>query len=66
MVNGKNRKTVDIAKYLGDKFNSKRNYTDLCIDRLDRAQGSTFELIALYREVKSGTGLLETWCSFLD
>ena len=59
MVNGENIKTVDTAKYLGDKFNSKGNYTDLCKDRVDRAKGSTFELIALCKEVKFGTRQIE-------
>ena len=47
MVNGENIKLVEAARYLGDKFNSKINYTDLCKDRVDRAKGSTFELIAV-------------------
>ena len=55
MVNGENIKTVETARYLGDKFNSQGNYTDLCKDRVDRAKGSTFELIALCKEVKFGT-----------
>ena len=59
MVNGENIKTVETARYLGDKFNSKGNYTDLWKDRVDRAQGSTFELIALCREVKFGTCQIE-------
>ena len=72
MVNGENIKTVDTAKYLGDKLNSKGNYIDLCRDRVDRAKGSTFELIALCREVKSGTRqiknmlILHQSVSFLD
>ena len=45
--------------YLDDKFNSKGNYTDLCKDRVDRAKGSTFELIALCREVKFSTRQIE-------
>ena len=45
MVNGEIIKPVEDARYLGDKFNSKGNYTDLCKDRIDRAKGSTFELI---------------------
>ena len=59
MVNGENIKTVDNTKYLGDKFNSKGNYTDLCKDRVDRAKGSTFELIAICGEVKFGTRQIE-------
>ena len=59
MVNGENIKTVDTAKYLGDKFNSKGNYTDLCKDRVDRAKGSTFELIALCKQGKFGTRQIE-------
>ena len=55
MVNGENIKTVDTARCLGDKSNSKENYTLLCKDRVDRAKCSTFELIALCREVKFGT-----------
>ena len=58
MVNGENIKLVEAARYLGDKFNSKRNYTDLCKDRVDRAKGSTFELIAVCR-VKFGTRQIE-------
>ena len=55
MVNGENIKPVEAARYLGDQFSSKGNYTELCKDRVDRAKGSTFELIALCREVKFGT-----------
>ena len=58
-VNGENIKPVEIARYLGDKFSSKGNYTDLCKDRADRAKGSTFELIAPCREVKFGTRQIE-------
>ena len=59
MVNGENIKTVETARYLGDKFSSKGNYTDLCKDRVGRAKSSTFELIALCREVKFGTRQIE-------
>ena len=60
MVNGESIKTVDTAKYLGYKFSSKGNYTDLCKDAVDRAKGSTFELIeSLSREVKFGTRQIE-------
>ena len=59
MVNGENIKTVETARYLGDKFNSKGNYPDLCKDRVDRAKSSTFELIALCREVKFRTRQIE-------
>ena len=59
IVNGENIKPVEAARYLGDKFNSKGNYTDLFKDRADRAKGSTFELIALCREVKFGTRQIE-------
>ena len=37
MVNGENIEPVEAFRYLGDKFNSKGNYTDLCKDRVDRA-----------------------------
>ena len=37
MVNGENIKPVEATRYVGDKFNSKGNYTDLCKDRVDRA-----------------------------
>ena len=59
MVNCENIKTVETSRYLGDKFSAKRNYTDLCEDRVDRAKGSTFELISLCREVKFGTHQIE-------
>ena len=60
MVNSENKKkTVEVARYFGDKFSSKGNYTDLCKDRVDRAKGSTFGLIALCREVKFGTRQIE-------
>ena len=59
MVNGENIKTVETARYLDDKFNSKGNNTKLCKDRVDRAKGSTFELIAVCREVKFGTCQIE-------
>ena len=59
MVNGENIKAVEAVRYSGDKFNSKGNYTDLCKDKVDRAKSSTFELIALCREVKFGTGQIE-------
>ena len=59
MVNGENIKTVDTARYLGDKFNSKGNYIDLCEDRVDRAKGSIFDLIVLCREVKFDTRPIE-------
>ena len=56
---GENIKTVDTAKYLGDQFNSKGNYTDLCKDSANNAKGSPFELIALCKEVKFGTHQIE-------
>ena len=59
LVNGGNIKTVETARYFGDKFNSQGNYTHLCKDRVDRAKGSIFELIALCREVKFGTRQIE-------
>ena len=59
MVNGENIKPGEVARYFGDKFNSKGNYTDLCKDRVDRAKGSTFELIALCKEVQFGTRQIE-------
>ena len=59
MVHGETIKPVEAARYLGDKFSSKGNYTDLCKDRVDRAERSTFELIALCREVKFGTRQIE-------
>ena len=52
-------KSVGVARYLGDQFNSKGNYVDLCKERVGRSKGSTFELILLYREVKFGTRLVE-------
>ena len=55
IVNGENIKSVGVARYLGDQFNSKGDYVDLCKERVGRAKGSTFELIALCREVKFGT-----------
>ena len=55
MVNGENIKPVEFARYFGDKFSSNGNYIDLRKDRVDRAKGSTFELIVLCREVKFGT-----------
>ena len=58
-VNGENIKSVGVARYLGDQFNSKGDYVDLCKERVRRAKGSTFELIALCREVRSGTRQME-------
>ena len=54
MVNGKweNIKPVEVPRYPGGKFSSKGNFTDLCKDRVDRAKGSTFQLIVPCREVK--------------
>ena len=40
-------KLVNVAKYLGDSFNSKGSYADLCKDRVDKARDSTHELLAL-------------------
>ena len=59
VINGENIKPVETARYLGDKFNSKGNYTDLRKCRVDRAKGSTFELTVLNREVKFGTHQIE-------
>ena len=59
-VNGENIKSVGVARYLGDQFNSKGDYVDLCKERVGRAKGSTFELIALCREVKFGTRQIES------
>ena len=59
-VNGENIKSVGVAWYLGDQFNSKGDYVDLCKERVGRAKGSTFELIALCREVKFGTRQIES------
>ena len=52
-------KSGGVARYLGDHFNSKDDYVDLCKERVERAKGSTFELIALCREVKFGTLQIE-------
>ena len=54
-VKSENIKSVSVVSYLGDQFNSKGDYVDLCKERVQRAKGSTFELIALCREVKFGT-----------
>ena len=59
-VSNENIKLVNVAKYLGDCFNSKRNYADLCKDRVDRARGSTHELLALCGEITFGTQQIET------
>ena len=40
-VNNEKIKLVNVAKYLGDSFNSKGSYAGLCKDRVDRARGST-------------------------
>ena len=63
-VNNEKIKLVNVAKYLGDSFNSKGSYADLCKDRVDRARGSTHELLALGREeVTFGTQQIETMLS---
>ena len=49
-VNNEKMKLVNVAKYLGDSFNSMGSYADLCKDRVDRARISTHELLALCRE----------------
>ena len=54
-VNGENIKSVGVARYLRDQFISKGNYVDLCKERVGRAKGSTFQLIALCHEVEFGT-----------
>ena len=59
-VNNEKIKLVNVAKYLGDTFSSKGSYADLRKDRVDRARGSTHELLALYREVTFGTQQIET------
>ena len=69
-VNGENIKSVGEARYLGDQFNSTGDYVDLCKKRDGRAKRSTFELIALCREVKFGTRQIENmpilhWYVFL-
>ena len=53
-VNNEKLQLVNVAKYLGNSFNSKGSYADLCKNRVDRALGSTHELLALYREVNLG------------
>ena len=53
------KRLVNVAKYLGDSFNSKDSYADLCKDRLDRARRSTHELLALRREVTFGSQEIE-------
>ena len=58
-VNGENIKSVGVAKYLGNQFKSKGDYVDLCKERVGRAKGSTYELIAFCREVKFGTRQIE-------
>ena len=40
-VNNETIKLVNVAKYLGDRFNSKGSYADLYKDRVDRERGST-------------------------
>ena len=59
-VNNEKIKLVKVAKYLGDSFNSRGSYADLCKDRVDRERGSTHELLALCREVTFGTQQIET------
>ena len=63
-VNNEKVKLVNVAKYLGDSFNSKGSHADLCKERVDRARararGSTHELLALCREATFGTQQIET------
>ena len=59
-VNNEKIKLVDVVNYLGDSFNSKGSYADLCKDRVDRARGSTHELLALCREVTFATQQIKT------
>ena len=56
-INSKNLKSVDVARYPVDQFNS--NYLDFYKKRVGRAKGSTFELTALFREVKFGNRQIE-------
>ena len=58
-LNDENIKSAGVARCLEDQFNSKGDYVDLCKERVGRAKGSTFELIALCREVKFGTRQIE-------
>ena len=59
-VNNEKIKLVNAAKYLGDSFNLKGSYADLCKDRVDRERGSTHKLLALCREVTFRTQEIET------
>ena len=38
-VDNKKIKPVNVANYLGDSFDSKGRYADLCKDRVDRERG---------------------------
>ena len=58
-VNGENIKSVDVARYLRDQFNSKGNFVDFCKELVGRGKRSNFELIAFCREVKFGTRQIE-------
>ena len=58
-VSGKNIKSFGVARFLGDQFDSKGNYVGLCKERVGRAKGSTFELIALRCEAKFGIRQIE-------
>ena len=59
-VNNEKIKLVNVAKYLGNSFNTKGSYADLCKDIVDSARSSTHELLALCREVTFGTQQIET------
>ena len=58
-VNNAQVKMVESARYLGDYFNTSGDNTTLCKERCLRAKGSTVELIALCKEIKSGKRQIE-------
>ena len=58
-VNNEKIKLISVVRYLGESFNSKGSYADLCKDRVDMARGSTHELLALCGEVTFGTQQIE-------
>ena len=53
-------KKVDVACYLGDHFNRQGNISDLCKERVTKANGTTIELCSLCKGINMGNKQIES------
>ena len=59
-VNGRSMKQVDVACYFGDHFNRQGNNSDLCKERVTKANGTIIELCSLCKGINMGNKQIES------